>query len=447
MNRALFFSRCYFILLVIAVITIPFTKLFYFIITPLLLILWIIEGEWKSKWNRLKESHTVVITGILALFWLMNLIGLFYANDLTKGLMRTYDKLPFLVYPLVFFTLNKEYFTLKKLHTLFKWFLFATVVMLMMNWGNAFIRYFTTGEARHFYYNDFSQYSCHTSYASLLVCIAFIIAFYFLNASNGKSHISCPSVETDGSETPSCLPPHTSHPIPLTILLSFYAISIYFLQSRTGILAFIVVSIFSLFYYFHTRKKTFWYGIVGTLIVLLFTFTIIKLFPGRVGHHITNIEQQEDKNVLGLRSEIWSITYQLAMKNKMLGIGTGYHAESYLTDAELEIFDKNRLFINAHNQFLQTFLDHGIFALLLLVFFIINSFYFAIKTRNYLLFMLMISIFINILFESMLERGHGIFAFSLFYCLFIAKNNIFATAIQNSRDIARNVSTTSIKKK
>jgi len=418
MNRALFFSRCYFILLGIAVLSIPFTKLLYFFITPLLLIFWIIEGEWKNKWNRLKESHTLIITTALALFWLMNLIGLFYSNDLLKGLMRTYDKLPFLVYPLVFFTLNKEHFTLKKLHILFKCFLFATVVMLAINWGNVFTQYFTTGETQYFYYKYFSSYFGHPSYTSLIVCIAFVIAFYFFNT-------SYPSVKTDGNEST----PRTSHLIPLIILLCFFALSIYFLQSRTGMLAFIVVLIFSFFHYFHTRKKTIWYGIVGTLIVLLFTFTIIKLFPGRV-QHMMILEQQEGKNVLGLRSEIWSITYQLAMKNKMLGIGTGHHAESYLTDAELEIFDKNRLFINAHNQFLQTFLDHGILGLFLLGFLISYSFYFAIKTKNYLLSMLMISIFINILFESMLERGHGIFAFTLFYCLFIAKNNIFATVIQ-----------------
>ena len=428
MNRTLFFSRCYFILLGIAVLSIPFTKLFYFFITPLLLIFWIIEGEWKNKWNRLKESHTLIITGALALFWFMNIIGLFYSNDLVKGLMRTYDKLPFLVYPLVFFTLNKEFFTLKKLHILFKCFLFATVVMLLLNWGNAFVQYFTTGETHYFYYIYFSRYSGHPSYCSLIVCIAFTLAFYFFNA------LSCPSVKTDGNGyTPptSHLIPHTSHLTPHTILLLFFALSIYFLQSRTGILAFVLILSFSFFYYLYTHKKTFWYGIRGILIVLLLAVAITKLFPGRVGSYVhkVNTRQPQTENVLGLRGEIWSTTYQLAMKNKMLGIGTGHHAESYLTDTELEIFDKNHLFINAHNQFLQTFLDHGILGLCLLIFFIVYSFYFAIKTKNYLLFMLMISIFINMLFESMLERGHGIFAFSLFYCLFVAKNNIFATVI------------------
>jgi len=41
-----------------------------------------------------------------------------------------------------------------------------------------------------------------------------------------------------------------------------------------------------------------------------------------------------------------------------------------------------------------------------------------------LLFMLLVAILVNILFESMFERGQGIFTFNLFYCLFLERNNI-----------------------
>jgi O-antigen ligase len=212
-------------------------------------------------------------------------------------------------------------------------------------------------------------------------------------------------------------------------LLLFFAGSIYFLQSRSGILAFSFVLILSLFYYLHTHKKTYWYGIGGILIMFLFAVIIINLFPSRIGYYVDKIstEQLQAKDMLGLRSEIWSISYQLAMKHKMLGIGTGYHTEIYLTDAEMEIM-KHLSLVNAHNQFLQTFLEHGILGLFLLIFLMAYSFYFAIKTKNYLLLMLIISICINIFFESMFERSRGIFTFSLFYCLFVVKNNIFANS-------------------
>jgi O-antigen ligase len=415
-NRSLFFSRFYYLLFGIAVISLPFTSLLYFFITPLLLIFWIIEGEWKNKWNRLKESQTLVITCFFVLFWLIHVIGLFYSNDLIKGMTRTYDKLPFLVYPLVFFTLNKTYFTQKKLLTLFKGFICATAIMLIISWGNALVQYFTTGDTNYFYYIHFSKLFGHPSYCALKVCIAFTITFFFLT-------VSLKSQRATTRVTP------TVYRVLFSALLFFFAVSIYFFQSRTGILVFIVVLLFSVFYFLHIQKKSYLYGIVGVLAVLLITVAIVKLLPNRMENNLVKVSSGhlQTKSILGIRGDIWNTTYQLAMENKMLGIGSGYHPESYLTEEGLAIIGKHSSFINAHNQFLQTFLEHGIVGFLLLVFLIIYSFYFAIKTKNYLLFMLMINIGINIFFESMFERSHGIFTFNLFYCLFIVKNNIFAS--------------------
>jgi O-antigen ligase len=420
MNRAQFFSRCYFALIGIAVLSIPFTAFLYFFITPLLLILWMIEGDWAEKWERLKASHTLIVTCCFILFWLVNVIGLFYSADLARGLLRTYDKLPFLVYPLVFFTIDKTYFSKERLHTLFKAFLCATAIMLLISWGRALILYFNTGKTQYFYYQYLSQLFGHPAYCALMVCIAFIIAFYFFNHISYGQGAPCPNT-TNRKLYGLCAQS------PYLCLLVFFAVSIYFLQSRSGIAAFFIILFCILFYYLYTHKKSLWQGIIALLIVLVFIALIVKLFPSRVGFYVDkmNVEHLDTKDIFGQRSEIWSISYQLAMKNKWLGIGTGYHVDQYLTETDLEIFNKERVLINAHNQFLQTFLEHGILGLSILLFLMIYSLFFSIKTKNYLLLMLMIGIMVNILFESMLERNHGIFIFALFYCLFIVKNNIF----------------------
>ena len=408
MNKPLFFSRCYYMLIALAVLAVPFTSILYFFTTPLLLILWIIEGEWKRKWNTLKEKNILIITCTFVLFWLINVVGLLYSNDLIRGLMRTYDKLPFLVYPLVFFTLDKNYFTKEKIHILFKGVLGATAIMLLLCWGRALALYLSTGKTHHFYYSYLSQLFGHPAYCALLVCIAFTIAFYFFN------HL-----------------PQTTHRLPhiaYACLLVFFAVSIYFLQSRSSIVAFIIVLFCTLFYYLQKHHKSFRQGIIGILTVLIFIALIVKIFPNRIGLYFDkmNVEQWSTQTILGQRSEIWNVSYQLAMQNKLSGIGTGYSVEQYLVETDMEIFNKDRVLINAHNQFLQTFLEHGILGIGLLIFLMIYSFIFSIKTKNYLLLMLLIALIINIFFESMLERNHGIFIFTLFYCLFIVKNHIFA---------------------
>ncbi|MCL1850461.1 MAG: O-antigen ligase family protein, partial [Bacteroidetes bacterium] len=355
MNRTLFFSRCYFILIGISVLSVPFTSLLYFFTTPLLLIVWIIEGDWKTKWNRLKEPNTLIIIFAFVLFWFINVIGLFYSNDIVRGLMRTYDKLPFLVYPLVFFTLDKAFFTKEKLYHLFKAFLCVTVIMLLICWGNAIIQFLITKNPHCFYYIYFSKFFGHPSYCVCIVCIAFCVAFYFLNHAKKNRWL-------------------------WVILLFFYSISIYFFQSRSGVFAYIVILILSLFFYLNNHKKE--YGRVAVLFstVLLIAVMLIKFFPFRVGEY-ANIDHFQDKSfaeeIFETRYDIWQISYKLAMKNKMWGIGTGYNNECYLSDTDAELINIHTAFINTHNQFLQTFLDHGIFGLFAIVFLVLYSFYYA----------------------------------------------------------------------
>ena len=395
-NKPSFFSRFYFISFCVICFAIPFATWLSFIITPLLLMVWIIERNWKNKWNSIKESRTLCIIILFALFWFINIIGLFYSNDLLKGLERTYHKLPFLVYPLIFFTLDKAFFTKERIFILFKLFLAAIILMLLISWGNSLIHYIKTGDRGYLYYMYFSYYFGHPSYCSLKVCIAFIIAFYLFNYRTQYPYIA---------------------------MMILFAVSIFFLQSRTGILAFIIIVLISVFYYLHCHKKSLWYGICGIVLFIFLTVGAIMLFPYRLEEQVKNINTKhaEANIILGARSEIWSAAYQLALKHKLTGIGTGYHTESYLSETEMEIFNKNHLFINTHNQFLQNFLEHGIWGFTTLVLLTIYSFYFSIKTKNYLLLMLMIAILINIVFECMFEREQGIFTFLFFYGLFVVK--------------------------
>jgi O-antigen ligase len=360
----------------------------------LLLIFWIIEGDWNNKWKRVKESGTLVITAAFVLFWFMNVVGLLYSNDLIKGLMRTYDKLPFLVYPLVFFTLDKSYFTKEKLHLLLRIFLYSTVLMLFISWGNALIQFILTGKTYHLYYIYFSKFFGHPSYCVLKVGIAFCIAFCFMNTSNKWLYLS---------------------------MMAFFGVSIYFFQSRTGVFVFLLLLLLSICYFLWNHKKNYPYVIGVLAITALFALTLVKFFPGRMDSYfdVTYLKEKDKFDILEARSEIWSACFNIALENKLTGIGTGYDYFGYLNESEKELFWGNKLFLNAHNQYLQTFLDHGIFGLIILFFLITYSFYFAVKKKNYLLFMLVLAFVVNMIFESMLERSNGIFTFCLFIILLL----------------------------
>ena len=78
--------------------------------------------------------------------------------------------------------------------------------------------------------------------------------------------------------------------------------------------------------------------------------------------------------------------------------------------------------LNAHNQYLQTFIGTGIlgFVLLLIMtlFLIIYSFF----KKNYILMLFSILISFNFMVESMLQSQAGFIFFTFFLCLFLKYN-------------------------
>ena len=73
--------------------------------------------------------------------------------------------------------------------------------------------------------------------------------------------------------------------------------------------------------------------------------------------------------------------------------------------------------MNPHNQFFQTTIEIGIFGILILLSIIGYGFYTAFKENDYLLMLIVGSLFFNSLFESMLQRHSGIVIYTFWICL------------------------------
>ena len=62
---------------------------------------WVLEGDWRAKWQRARESR--LLQAILVLL-LMHIVGLLWTTDMATGMMMLQIKLPLLVVPLVVLT-------------------------------------------------------------------------------------------------------------------------------------------------------------------------------------------------------------------------------------------------------------------------------------------------------------------------------------------------------
>ena len=115
---------------------------------------------------------------------------------------------------------------------------------------------------------------------------------------------------------------------------------------------------------------------------------------------------------------IWEQSIILIKNNFLLGTGVG--------DANDELYKRynsNGLEgayakkLNAHNQFLQTFIGIGFFGFILLFIISIGQIFIAYNKKNIIMFVFFIIISLNFFVESMLQTSAGVLFFVFFYCL------------------------------
>ncbi len=320
-----------------------------------------------------------------SLFWIA-LIGLLYTQNTDEGLKNFTKQVPFLVFPLIFFSVEV---TKKAKLILLEYFSYGVIISAVFALLKA--GYFKLNNfGNYFYYDKLGELlDIHTTYFAMYVLIALL---YFVSNIFKKSWKQS-----------------LIYFLPILYLLAF----LYLLSVRASIVA-LIVSVLILIYGNSKlmKPRTIWVLIFGVLLLTLFYFT--PNFQKRF-----NAETPEGIAIsdLDTRTTHWKSALQIIGENNLLfGAGTG--------DGHLKLYDqylKNGFetgYIyqyNAHNQFLETTLYYGLIGLLC----IIGILFFALKKnfseRNFLGMAIIAVQVIVMVTESTLERQHGIvlLAFSL----------------------------------
>lgn len=120
-----------------------------------------------------------------------------------------------------------------------------------------------------------------------------------------------------------------------------------------------------------------------------------------------------------IRLLIWDQATHIIQGNFWFGVGVGD-----ANDALYKAYEENGItgaldhHLNAHNQFLQTFLGMGFFGFLLLLYLSLGELIKGIGKKNVMLSYFSLLICLNFLVESMLQAVAGTLFFAFFFCLF-----------------------------
>ena len=199
----------------------------------------------------------------------------------------------------------------------------------------------------------------------------------------------------------------------------YFGILVFLVSNKVNLITYLMILLSA----FILLVKDFKVKLITVLLLVGISFIILKINPRTSSlfkrAFVTNEFKldREANNSLGTRLLVWDASIEIIKKNFIKGVGV---SKSY--DALKGAYKEKRYVVpyrerlNAHNQYLQIFIETGVLGFVLLLVALI-VFILPRKTYSRLAFFLFLIFSFNFLFESYFSRYSGLICFSLFYCL------------------------------
>jgi O-antigen ligase len=392
------FKTCTIALIYILALMIPFG----FIIGPvsiLLFVCWIFSGEWKLKWENLKSANFL---WIWMAFFLLNLLSLCWTANMDNGLFNIQVKLLLFILPIGMASFR---FDVTQTRRLLGTFIFSLTACGLFMLTRSIYVYFSEG-INTFYYQDFCHRVVHPAYLSMYFCTGIMILFHGILLQNFSPK---------------------PWKISAIILCLFFAVIIFLLSSKLGLISMILL-FGGYIVYSIIRFKRYFVGIGALLVLAIGFFVALKAFP-QVGERINNMKQMftshgpinpAEVESNQVRFLIWEADAALIERHPLGGVGVGDAQDSLLGEYQLRgmtgAYHKN---LNAHSQIFQTGIEIGIPGLILLLLLFVAPVLYAIRRQYGFLVLTASLILLNIAPESMFEAQAGVVFAGFFYSLIL----------------------------
>lgn len=356
--------------------------------------------RYKSCIFNFSENKLLLLPLIL---YLSYMIGLLFTESEGMKAIVAERKLSLLIFPLIFlFKVNFEPSFRKWL-----WGSFSMGLMLyvILSFFGSIQLYSSSKDINSFFSSAFS-YELHPSYSALYLSVAILYFLHHLTSFYNQSS--------------------TKHKLSIFIIVLIFSFTVFLLSSKAGIISLFLVYLLS-FLNFANKKKKLKYVMLLLLLAVIFLPVLYFLNPVPLQRfknmfEASSIPREQlfkdhhastESNVV--RRMIWTVSCEIIRDNPF-GVGSG--------DANAELLKKYQQYemdgalskeLNAHNQFLQTTLALGFPGLLLLLAFFIAPLAYSVRNKNFLMFVFVVLVVLNLSVESMLETESGIVFICLFY--------------------------------
>jgi len=377
------FARINFIFTILFAFLIPFNnKYITYLIIP-----WTIVSFFLARINKVGIKEILRSSQYFLLFYSVSLVSLIYSEDFNYGIKNLETYVSFIIMPFLILTLktttvkeNIKYIINAYIIGLILYIVITLTIFLIKTDIRSLLSslgtYSFTDDARYYRLS----YIQHESYISMYLIWGIILIVNRLFQRNSIRYFI--------------------FELCLVMIFTFYIV---LLGSRAALLTLFVVTI----YYIRKFLSGFpnWISIFFTSVILILLIVGGVKYT-RIGDTILRNRKNSTSEI---RISLWSDAFEVFKDAPLFGHGIGdglnkmvdKHNENGITEA-------GTLRLNAHNQFLETATQTGIIGLVCLILILLVPLIISIRNRYELLFLFIIIIFINFLFESMLVRLAGV---------------------------------------
>jgi O-antigen ligase len=398
-------SAYYYLFLLLAFIMPVYQKAVPWVVI-LIVAKWMAEGQFRRKYLQIISSRRSQLIASFALLFLLYLLSLLYTGNQRQGYSELQIGLSMLVFPVIFATLDMKAFPGEKTNHVFVAFVAGCLAASLILIISAVVRYHGSSNLNEFIYTKIAA-GGHPSYISMYFSLSFaLIALYLFEAWKSSSSLKKTL---------------------LFLLLTWLSFMILLLCSKAGIITHLVVFLVMILFLFQKGKSPV-PGIILGMLAVSFTISAFYLFPptmSRFGkaigtlYNFDNIESTNTESTAE-RLLIWDSALEAGFQHPVMGYGIGDVKEALGKVYQVhQMRQALKLSLNAHNQYLQTYLAVGIPGILLLLGYMIGPFFLAVKKKYIIYAVFIVVIGLNFLFESMLCRQAGVVFYAFFNTFFL----------------------------
>ena len=327
----------------------------FFILT--LVFVWLIERDFKRKFEQIKSSKVLVLIGIFYLIVVVSAV-LSSNTDTALKFVRLYAY--WIIIFVIATSLKREYIS-----SVITAFLLGMLVSEIIAYG-VFFDIWKFGNATKEYLSPFMM---HIDYSVFLAFTSMIL----FNRIISKDY---------------------SFKEKLFLFLFFCSTTgnLFLSVGRTGQVAFIFAIVVMFFLYYKLHIKTIIYSFLSLLIIFTIALNSSDMFKKRVDLAKTDIEKIIDGDLYsswGIRVAYWMVSYEILKDNPILGVGIGDYKEAIVQTLQKEKFDsfpkKMKDFMkeyHVHNQFLMVIIQTGLIGIIIIILLFYNLLKISLHAKN-----------------------------------------------------------------